>query len=88
MHPPFGFALFYLRSVTPKEIPSSDIYWGAIPWVLLQLIMVFLVIAFPISVTYFLDSGPKVDPSTVKIELVAPDEENSAPIFGAPPGRN
>src|SRR5262249_51532048 len=40
MHPPFGFALFYLRSVAPKEVKSSDIYWGSIPWVLLQLIMV------------------------------------------------
>ena len=33
MHPPFGFALFYLRGVAPKEVKSSDIYWGAIPWV-------------------------------------------------------
>jgi len=74
MHPPFGFALFYLRSVTPKDIPSSDIYWGAIPWVVLQLFMVVLVIAFPISVTYFLDDGPKVDPSQVKIELVIAPE--------------
>ena len=86
MHPPFGFALFYLRSVTPKEIPSSDIYWGAIPWVVLQLIMVVLVIAFPVSVTYFLDNTPKMDPSQVKIELVAPAEEEAAPpVFGAPP---
>ena len=52
MHPPFGFALFYLRSVAPKEVKSSDIYWGSIPWVLLQLIMVAIVIAFPQSVTY------------------------------------
>jgi TRAP-type C4-dicarboxylate transport system permease large subunit len=33
MHPPFGFALFYLRGVAPKEVKSSDIYWGALPWV-------------------------------------------------------
>ena len=33
MHPPFGFALFYLRGIAPKEVRSSDIYWGAIPWV-------------------------------------------------------
>src|SRR5262249_55497426 len=32
MPPPFGFALFYLRSVAPKEVKSSDIYWGSIPW--------------------------------------------------------
>ena len=49
MHPPFGFALFYLRGVAPKEVKSSDIYWGALPWVGLQLIMVALVIAFPID---------------------------------------
>ena len=47
MHPPFGFALFYLRGVAPKEVKSSDIYWGALPWVGLQAIMVVLVIAFP-----------------------------------------
>ncbi|MSP01070.1 MAG: TRAP transporter large permease subunit [Acetobacteraceae bacterium] len=86
MHPPFGFALFYLRSVVPKEIRSSDIYWGAIPWVGLQLIMVVLVIAFPVTVTVFLDHTPKVDPHTIKIELQAPNnEEGSAPPdFGAP----
>src|SRR5829696_5573840 len=33
MHPPFGFALFYLRGIAPKEVKSFDIYWGAIPWV-------------------------------------------------------
>jgi tripartite ATP-independent transporter DctM subunit len=88
MHPPFGFALFYLRSVTPKEIPTSVIYWGAIPWVILQLIMVLLVIAFPVSVTYFLDDSPKLDPSKVQIELVAPNEdETPPPVFGAPPAR-
>src|SRR5918992_1633176 len=32
MHPPFGFALFYLRGITPPSVKSSDIYWGAIPW--------------------------------------------------------
>lgn len=47
MHPPFGFALFYLRSVAPKEIKTTDIYRGAIPFVLIQLAMVALVIAFP-----------------------------------------
>ncbi len=47
MHPPFGFALFYLRSVAPAEVKTGDIYWGAVPWVAIQLIMVALVIAFP-----------------------------------------
>ncbi|NRR30171.1 TRAP transporter large permease subunit [Oxalobacteraceae bacterium] len=57
MHPPFGFALFYLRGVAPKEVKSSDIYWGALPWVGLQMVMVLLVAAFPQTVTMFLDHG-------------------------------
>ncbi len=51
LHPPFGFALFYLRSVAPKSIRTGDIYWGAIPFVAIQIIMVSLVIAFPRLVT-------------------------------------
>ena len=47
MHPPFGFALFYLKSVAPKSIRTSDIYWGAIPFLLIQLFMVAMVLAFP-----------------------------------------
>ena len=47
LHPPFGFALFYLRSVAPKSIATSDIYWGAVPFVLLQILMVAIVIIFP-----------------------------------------
>ncbi|QBE64410.1 TRAP transporter large permease [Pseudoduganella lutea] len=47
MHPPFGFALFYLRSVAPKAVKTSDIYWGAIPFVCIQVLMVTLIIAFP-----------------------------------------
>src|SRR6187431_1005889 len=57
MHPPFGFALFYLRGIAPKSIKTSDIYWGAIPWVVLQVILVGILIAFPELVTYFLDPG-------------------------------
>ena len=69
MHPPFGFALFYLRAIAPKEVKSSDIYWGAIPWVVLQVIMVGIVIAFPQLVTGFLDKGNNVDPNSITIEL-------------------
>ena len=48
MHPPFGFALFYLRGIAPRDtVPSSDIYWGAIPWVVLQLMLVAIVIYWP-----------------------------------------
>ena len=85
MHPPFGFALFYMRSVVPKEVKSSDIYWGALPWVGLQLIMVLLVIFFPIIVTMFLDPQSNTDISKVKIEIAAPaDDDPPPPVFGAP----
>ena len=47
MHPPFGFALFYLRSVAPPSIKSSDILLGSIPWVIIMVIMTLLVILFP-----------------------------------------
>jgi TRAP-type mannitol/chloroaromatic compound transport system permease large subunit len=75
MHPPFGFALFYLRGIAPKEVRSSQIYWGAIPWVVLQLIMVGIVIAWPGLVTALLDAGPKTDPS--KVEIILPQEERA-----------
>src|SRR3954471_15961156 len=81
MHPPFGFALFYLRSIAPPEVKSSDIYWGAIPWVVLQLIMVGIVIAFPQLVTAFLDKPSDVDPSTVNIEV----QQEDRPADDAPP---
>ena len=47
MHPPFGFALFYLRSVAPTSIRTADIYWGAIPFLVIQLLMVAIVLSFP-----------------------------------------
>jgi TRAP-type mannitol/chloroaromatic compound transport system permease large subunit len=76
MHPPFGFALFYLRGVAPKEVKSSDIYWGALPWVGLQLLMVLLVVLLPQTVTVFLDrsTGGKVESGDLRIEQpVIPD---------------
>jgi len=51
LHPPFGFALFYLRSVAPKSVKTMDIYWGAIPFVAIQVLMVAAIIAFPGIVT-------------------------------------
>ena len=47
MHPPFGFALFYLRSVAPKSVSTVDIYWGAVPFILIQLLMVLILLLFP-----------------------------------------
>ena len=82
MHPPFGYALFYLRGIAPKEVRSNDIYLGAIPWVGLQVLMVGLVIAFPNQITYFLDKEQVIDVDKVKIELEAPANP-SAPAEGA-----
>ncbi|HVV62253.1 MAG TPA: TRAP transporter large permease subunit [Pseudolabrys sp.] len=82
MHPPFGFALFYLRSVAPREsfidritgkrtdgVTTGQIYWGAVPFVVIQVIMVLLVILFPAMVMHYKGTGPKIDPSKVKIEI-------------------
>jgi len=76
MHPPFGFALFYLRGVAPKEVKSSDIYWGALPWVGLQMLMVLLVVLLPQTVTVFLDRGVagKVESGDLRIEQPAVPE--------------
>jgi TRAP-type C4-dicarboxylate transport system permease large subunit len=69
LHPPFGFALFYLRGVAPRSVKSSDIYWGAMPWIGLQAIMVALVIAFPSTVTALLDAPSKLDMDKIRIEV-------------------
>jgi tripartite ATP-independent transporter DctM subunit len=82
MHPPFGFALFYLRSVATKvpyldrvtgkrmePITTGQIYYGAIPFVIIQCIMVALVILFPGMVTHYKSSGTKVDPAAVQQQL-------------------
>jgi tripartite ATP-independent transporter DctM subunit len=82
MHPPFGFALFYLRGVAPKEVKSSDIYWGALPWVALQLVMVVLVMAFPAMVTTFLDKPAAVvqsqDFNFTGVDENKPEQTNKA----------
>lgn len=80
MHPPFGFALFYLRSVAPRGsyedpvtgktmdgIKTSQIYWGAVPFVLIQVVMVAIVIAFPYMVTHY--KGKPIDMTNIKIEI-------------------
>jgi len=82
LHPPFGFALFYFRSVAPirdtidrvtgrliAPVTTGQIYWGAVPFVGLQLAMVSAVIAFPAMVLASLDSGSKVDPNKVRFEV-------------------
>jgi tripartite ATP-independent transporter DctM subunit len=53
--PPFGFALFYLKGVSPPSIKTSHIYQGIIPFVLLQLVMVLLIALMPGIVTWLPD---------------------------------
>jgi tripartite ATP-independent transporter DctM subunit len=107
LHPPFGFALFYLRSVAPAKayldkitgkstapVTTGQIYWGAVPFVVIQVIMVGIVIAFPGLVTGNLDKSA-VDPSKIELEIPAPDHEREqierdadVPDFGAPNPRD
>jgi tripartite ATP-independent transporter DctM subunit len=85
MHPPFGFALFYLRGIAPKSIKTSEIYWGAIPWIGTMVILVAIVILWPASVTYFIDKGTSRDPSKVNIEIEVPDMP--PPLDFGPPAK-
>jgi tripartite ATP-independent transporter DctM subunit len=91
MHPPFGFSLFYLRSVAPREpyldrvtgkltepVTTGQIYWGSIPFVLIQVVMVGLVIAFPGMVTRYQAGQVHIDPSTIQIP------GGGGPNFGSP----
>jgi len=71
MHPPFGFALFYLRGIAPPEIKSRDIYLGSIPWIILQLILVALIIAFPGIVDGFITEEVLLDDAAVSQQLDA-----------------
>lgn len=82
MHPPFGFALFYLRSVAPRDryrdkltnqamepVTTGQIYWGAVPFVCIQVIMVCLAIAFPQMIMHYKSGAAVIDPSQVEITL-------------------
>ncbi|HWV09238.1 TRAP transporter large permease [Pseudomonas sp.] len=50
--PPFGFALFYLRGVTPASIPTSTIYKGVVPFILIQLLLLVIAYIFPGLITW------------------------------------
>lgn len=82
MHPPFGFALFFLRSVAPREdyidsvtktkikrVTTGDIYWGSVPFIIIQLLMVAAVLAFPGLVTHYKGGESQIDPSQVQFGL-------------------
>ena len=95
MHPPFGFALFFLRSVAPEKqyvdrvthkiiepVTTMQIYKGAVPFVLIQLVMVATLIAFPGIVTGALDKKVDVDMKAVGAEML--DSLNQQPSgYGA-----
>jgi TRAP-type mannitol/chloroaromatic compound transport system permease large subunit len=98
MHPPFGFALFYLRSVAPKTaytdrvtqqrmepVTTGQIYWGAVPFVVIQCIMVALVIIFPSMVMHYKGTGSTIDPNKVKIEVPALDNLPPLDFNASPP---
>jgi TRAP-type mannitol/chloroaromatic compound transport system permease large subunit len=83
MHPPFGFALFYLRSVAPlkayfdkptqktvEPVTTGQIYWGAVPFVVIQIIMVGLIIAFPGIVSSGLDKEETLNMEQVQNEMM------------------
>lgn len=84
MHPPFGFALFYLRSVAPDKeytdkvtkkrvapVTTTQIYLGSIPFLVIQIIMVSLVIAFPGIVSSGLDEQIEYDLDAIREQMEA-----------------
>jgi tripartite ATP-independent transporter DctM subunit len=88
MHPPFGFALFYLRGIADtlfkekridKPVKSSDIYLGSIPWVIMQLVLVAIVIFVPQTVTSFLDKEEKIDLNKINLEQLIDDPNAQMP---------
>ena len=70
MHPPFGIALYNLRSVAPRAITTAQIYWGAVPFLLIQLVMVGLLIALPGIVTRA--PAPPLNTDDIRIDLPPP----------------
>lgn len=73
MHPPFGFSLFFLRSVAPSSVRSMDIYFGAIPFVVIQVLMIVLVVAFPQLVNVGLGKPLNADAGNTQIEIQIDD---------------
>ncbi len=102
MHPPFGFALFYLRSVAARQpykdkvtgtmmepVTTGQIYWGAVPFVVIQCIMVALVILFPQMVMHYKSSAVQIDEKKAieQLQNLSPGLEAAPPAidFGQPP---
>jgi tripartite ATP-independent transporter DctM subunit len=86
LHPPFGFALFYLRSVAPKSVKTTDIYWGAIPFVCIQILMVAIVIAFPNLVTSHVSAASTVKGTGAEeLQRQMQEMQPAAPAAGKAP---
>ncbi|WP_377849075.1 TRAP transporter large permease subunit [Bosea sp. UC22_33] len=111
MHPPFGFALFFLRSVAPKNayrdkvtgrmmepVTTGQIYWGAVPFVVIQCIMVALVVIFPSMVMHYKASAVQLDQKAIDKQfdsiqipglggtgLPGGFDLNAPPVIGTPP---
>jgi TRAP-type mannitol/chloroaromatic compound transport system permease large subunit len=96
--PPFGFALFYLRSVAAKKdyrdrvtgqtipaVATSEIYKGSIAFIVLQLIMVAAVIAFPTLVTGGIEKGVQLDADKVFEQLQMQKRESTSTPTGTEP---
>ncbi len=95
MHPPFGFALFFLRSVAPKDryrdkvtgnmmepVTTGQIYWGAVPFVVIQCIIVALVVAFPQMVMHYKASAVQLDQKAIDKQF----DSIQIPGIGGPGG--
>ncbi len=96
MHPPFGFALFYLRSVAASRaytdritkkmiepVTTMQIYWGAVPFVIIQIVMVTLIIFFPGIVSSGLDKQEVYDMDKIGAQMQA-DMQQATPEAPAP----
>ncbi len=94
--PPFGFALFYLRSVASRKdykdrvtgqmipaVTTTQIYKGSIAFIVLQLIMVAVVIAFPQLVSGNIDKGVQINEAEVMQQLQLPNDPAATPAEGA-----
>ncbi len=67
--PPFGFALFYLRSVAPKTITTAQIYRGAVPFIAIQLLALAALMIWPEQINLLRSGAQQIDPDSVEIDL-------------------
>ena len=102
--PPFGFALFYLRSIAPTKewmdkvsgrmlpgVKTGEIYKGALPYIVIQFLMILLVIAYPGLVTHYKEDNKVVAPSNIELPAFdggglggAPQDNNALPGLSLP----